>query len=156
MFEALTERLEQTFKKLRGQGKLTERNMTEGLREVRLALLEADVNYKVAKEFIEGVERAAIGRKVLESVTPAQQLIKIVHDELIKVMGDEQVELRMAPTPPTIVMLVGLHGSGKTTTAGKLAKLFRSKGHSPILVAADVYRPAAIDQLRIEIGRAHV
>jgi len=149
MFEALTERLEQTFKKLRGQGKLTERNMTEGLREVRLALLEADVNYKVAKEFIEGVERAAIGRKVLESVTPAQQLIKIVHDELVKVMGDEQVELRMAPTPPTIVMLVGLHGSGKTTTAGKLAKLFRSKGHSPILVAADVYRPAAIDQLRI-------
>ena len=149
MFETLTERLQDTFKKLRGHGKLTERNMQETLREVRLALLEADVNYKVAKQFIEAVEQAAIGKKVVDSVTPAQQLIKIVYDELMEMMGDEPSELRMASSPPTILMLVGLHGSGKTTTAGKLAKLFHSKGHSPMVVAADVYRPAAIDQLRI-------
>ena len=149
MFETLTERLQDTFKKLRGHGKLTERNMQETLREVRLALLEADVNYKVAKQFIEAVEQAAIGKKVVDSVTPAQQLVKIVYDELMEMMGDEPSELRMASSPPTILMLVGLHGSGKTTTAGKLAKLFHSKGHSPMVVAADVYRPAAIDQLRI-------
>ena len=149
MFETLTEKLQKTFKKLRGQGKLTERNMRDALREVRLALLEADVNYKVAKQFVEEVERAAIGKNVLNSVTPAQQLIKIVHDELVKVMGDKRSEIHMAPSPPTILMLAGLHGSGKTTTAGKLAKLYRSRGYSPMLVAADVYRPAAVDQLRI-------
>ena len=156
MFETLTEKLQKTFKKLRGQGKLTERNMREGLREVRLALLEADVNYKVAKQFIEDVERAAAGKRVFDSVTPAQQLIKIVHDELVRIMGDRATEIRMAPSPPTIVMLVGLHGSGKTTTAGKLAKMFRSKGHSPLVVAADVYRPAAVDQLKIVAEQAEV
>jgi signal recognition particle subunit SRP54 len=149
MFETLTEKLQKTFKKLRGQGKLTERNMRDGLREVRLALLEADVNYKVAKQFVEDVEQAAIGKRVFESVTPTQQLIKIVYDELVRILGDKTVEMRMAQSPPTIVMLVGLHGSGKTTTAAKLASMYRSKGHSPLLVAADVYRPAAIDQLRI-------
>jgi len=149
MFEALTEKLQKTFKRLRGQGKLTERNMREGLREVRLALLEADVNYKVAKQFVEDVEQAAIGKRVFDSVTPTQQLIKIVHDELVRILGDKTADIRMASSPPTIVMLVGLHGSGKTTTAGKIASMYRSKGHSPLLVAADVYRPAAIDQLRI-------
>ncbi len=157
MFETLTEKLQSTFKKLRGQGKLTERNMRDGLREVRLALLEADVNYRVAKQFIEDVERSAIGKRVFDSVTPAQQLIKIVHDELVRVMGEKTADIRMAPSPPTIVMLVGLHGSGKTTTGGKLASLYRSKGHSPLLVAADVYRPAAIEQLKIvaeQVGAA--
>jgi len=149
MFETLTERLQKTFKTLRGHGKLTDRNMRETMREVRLALLEADVNYKVAKEFVGAVEQAAIGNRVVDSVTPAQQLIKIVHDELVKVMGDDRSEIHTAPHPPTVLMLVGLHGSGKTTTAGKLAKMLHSKGHSPMLVAADVYRPAAIDQLRI-------
>ena len=156
MFETLSEKLQKTFKKLRGQGKLTERNMREGLREVRLALLEADVNYKVAKELIEDVERAALGKRVLDSVTPAQQLIKIVHDELIRVMGSEASEIRLASSPPTILMLAGLHGSGKTTTAGKLARMFRSKGHSPIVVAADVYRPAAVEQLKIVAEQAGV
>jgi signal recognition particle subunit SRP54 len=149
MFETLTERLQKTFKTLRGHGKLTDRNMRETLREVRLALLEADVNYKVAKQFVGAVEQAAIGNRVVDSVTPAQQLIKIVHDELVKVMGDDRSEIHTAPHPPTVLMLVGLHGSGKTTTAGKLAKMLHSKGHSPMLVAADVYRPAAIEQLRI-------
>jgi len=156
MFEALTEKLQSTFKKLRGQGKLTERNMREGLREVRLALLEADVNYRVAKEFVEEVERVAIGKKVLDSVTPAQQLVKVVYDELVKVMGDERSEIHVAPPTPTVLMLVGLHGCGKTTTAGKLANYFRSKGHSPIVVAADVYRPAAIDQLKVVADQADV
>jgi len=156
MFETLTEKLQKTFKKLRGQGKLTERNMRDGLREVRLALLEADVNYKVAKDFVEDVERVAFGKRVLDSVTPAQQLIKIVHDELIKVMGDKRSEILLASSPPTILMLVGLHGSGKTTTAGKMAKMFRSKGHSPVVVAADVYRPAAIEQLKIVAEQAGV
>ena len=156
MFETLTEKLQNTFKKLRGQGKLTERNMRDGLREVRLALLEADVNYKVAKQFIEDVERTAVGKRVFDSVTPAQQLIKIVHDELVRVMGEKAADICIAPSPPTIVMLVGLHGSGKTTTAGKIASLYRSKGHSPLLVAADVYRPAAIDQLKIVAEQAGV
>ena len=154
MFETLTEKLQKTFKKLKGHGKLTERNMREGLREVRLALLEADVNYKVAKEFIDDVEQAALGKRVFDSVTPAQQLVKIVHDELVKVMGQKTSEIHLASSPPTVLMLVGLHGSGKTTTAGKLAKLYRSKGHSPVLVAADVYRPAAIDQLKIVAQQA--
>jgi signal recognition particle subunit SRP54 len=130
--------------------------MRDGLREVRLALLEADVNYKVAKEFIEQVEQEALGRKVFDSVTPAQQLVKIVHDELVKVMGQKTSEIHLASSPPTVLMLVGLHGSGKTTTAGKLAKLYRSKGHSPVLVAADVYRPAAIEQLKIVAEQAGV
>ncbi len=149
MFESLSERLQVTFKKLRGQGKLSEKNMKEGLREVRMSLLEADVNFKVVKDFIQKVEQSATGGDVLHTVSPTQQLIKIIHDELVDLMGGKTAGLNMAPSPPTIHMLTGLQGSGKTTTAGKLAHHLSRKGHRPMLVAADVYRPAAIAQLQI-------
>lgn len=149
MFESLSEKLQKTFRDLRGLGKLSEKNMKEGLREVRLALLEADVNYKVVKDFVTHVQEKAMGREVLESITPGQQLVKVVHDELVDLLGKNAEQLQFASSPPTALMLIGLQGSGKTTTAGKLARFLRSKGHRPLLVAADVYRPAAIRQLEV-------
>ena len=149
MFESLSEKLQKTFRKLRGLGKLSEKNMTEGLREVRLALLEADVNYKVVKDFIADVREKAMGSEVLDSISPGQQLVKVVHDELVSLMGGKAEPLTFSSEPPSVIMLIGLQGSGKTTTAAKLARQLRSKGHQPLLVAADVYRPAAVKQLQI-------
>ncbi|KPL02876.1 MAG: signal recognition particle [candidate division Zixibacteria bacterium SM1_73] len=149
MFEDLTTKLEGIFKKLRGRGKLTESNIKDALKEVRRALLEADVNYKVVKDFIDQVQEKSIGQEVLRSITPGQQIIKVVHEELIGLLGKIRVEVNFSQKPPTIFMLVGLQGSGKTTACGKLARYYRKKGRFPLLVAADVYRPAAVDQLKI-------
>ncbi len=149
MFESLSDKLQKTFRNLRGLGKLSEKNMKEGLREVRLALLEADVNYKVVKDFIGRVREKASGREVLESITPGQQLVRVVHDELVDLMGGKAEQLVFSSEPPSVIMLIGLQGSGKTTTAAKLARHLRSRGHQPLLVAADVYRPAAVRQLEI-------
>jgi len=148
MFESLSEKLSRTFKKLRGQGRLTEKNIEEALKEVRMALLEADVNYKVVKKFVEDIRQSAMGQEVLDSLTPGQQVIKIVHEELIRLMGGTRQELDLTGRTPFILMLVGLQGSGKTTTAGKLALHLRKKGRNPYLVPADIYRPAAIEQLK--------
>ncbi len=148
MFERLTERFESIFKTLRGQGRISERNVEETLREIRRTLLEADVNFQVAKIFVRRVKERAVGQEVLQSLTPGQQLIKIVHDELIALLGGDNQPLKMADKPPTVIMLVGLQGCGKTTAAGKLARRFKDQGRMPQLVAADVYRPAAIDQLQ--------
>lgn len=153
MFEGLTERLSLVLKKLRGHGRLTEENIAEALREVRLALLEADVNFKVVKGFIERVRERAVGREVLESLTPGQQVVKVVYEELVEVLGKTRAPLTYAPDHPTVVMLVGLHGAGKTTTSAKLARWFVSEGRSPLLVAADTTRPAAREQLQT-LGRA--
>ncbi|NOX37831.1 MAG: signal recognition particle protein [Calditrichaeota bacterium] len=152
MLEDLTAKLETALKKIRGQGKLTEKNIADSLKEIRRALLEADVNYRVAKDFIDAVRQKAVGAEVLRSVTPGQQVVKIVHDELVRLMGESHAEIKMAGIPPTIIMLAGLQGSGKTTFAGKLANYLRKKGRRPMLVAADVYRPAAKEQLKI-IGK---
>jgi signal recognition particle subunit SRP54 len=153
MFESLGEKLESVFRRLRGHGKLTEKNIEEALREVRLALLEADVNFKVVKDFIDRVKGQALGQEVLMSLTPEQQFIKIVHTELVALLGGERTELDLAATPPVVLMLVGLNGSGKTTTSGKLARYLKTElKRSPYLVPADTYRPAAIDQLQI-IGK---
>ncbi len=149
MFQGLTEKLANAFKKFRNKGKLTEADVRDGMREVKLALLEADVNFKVVKDFIKTVTERAVGTEVLESLVPAQQIIKIVNEELVKLMGGESQKLVISPKPPTIVMMVGLQGAGKTTHAGKLAAMYKSKGKTPLLVACDVYRPAAIDQLKI-------
>jgi signal recognition particle subunit SRP54 len=151
MFERLQERLDAAFKKLKGYGKLTEENIKESLREVRIALLEADVNFKVAKDFLEKVKEKALGEGVLTSITPGQLFVKIVHDELCDLLGQVHRPLDVSGSPPVAVMLMGLQGSGKTTTAGKLALLLRKKGRKPLLVPSDVYRPAAIDQL-VKIG----
>jgi signal recognition particle subunit SRP54 len=148
MFESLSEKLSRTFKKLKGQGRLTEKNIQEALKEVRMALLEADVNYKVVKKFVEDIRQSAMGQEVLDSLTPGQQVIKIVHEELIRLMGGSRQELNLTGRTPFTLMLVGLQGSGKTTTAGKLALHLRKKGRNPYLVPADIYRPAAIDQLK--------
>jgi signal recognition particle subunit SRP54 len=148
MFERLTERFESIFKTLRGQGRISERNVEETLREIRRSLLEADVNFQVAKSFVRRVKERAVGHEVLQSLTPGQQFIKIVHDELIGLLGGDNQPLKMADRPPTVIMLVGLQGCGKTTAAGKLAKRFKEQGRMVQLVAADVYRPAAIDQLQ--------
>jgi signal recognition particle subunit SRP54 len=156
MFESLTKRLEGAFKNLRGQGHLTEKNMKDGMQEIRLALLEADVNFKVVKKFIADVQEKAVGEKVLESVHPGQQIVKIVHDELVAIMGQKHEGLEKAGAPPTIIMMVGLQGQGKTTTAGKLALMLKKKGQKPLLVGADVYRPAAIQQLEIVAKQAGV
>jgi signal recognition particle subunit SRP54 len=147
MFDNLSDRLQKIFKNLRGQGKLTEANITESLREVRMALLEADVHYKVAKDFVAGIAQRAVGQEVMQSLTPGQQVIKIVHEELSALMGGAAEPLRLSGRPPVPLMLVGLQGSGKTTTAGKLARKLSNDGRRPCLVPADVYRPAAIDQL---------
>ena len=147
MFDELTDKLEQTFARLRGKGTLTEADIKEGLREVRRVLLEADVNFTLTREFLERVEKAAIGVNQLKGVNPAQQLVKIVYDELTAMLGERQEGLKLGTIPPTVVMMVGLQGSGKTTTAGKLARKLKAEGRQVRLVAADVYRPAAIDQL---------
>jgi signal recognition particle subunit SRP54 len=149
MLEDLTQKLESAFKRLRGYGKLSETNISDSLKEVRRALLEADVNYKVAKDFIATVQEKAIGEEVLRSVTPGQMIVKIVHDEMVKLLGSTTTQMKTAGIPPTIIMLSGLQGSGKTTFAGKLADYLIKRGRKPLLVAADVYRPAAIQQLRV-------
>ena len=148
MFENLSAKLEGIFKKLRGHGKLTEQNIQEALKEVRIALLEADVNFKVVKDFIQSVEKRAIGQEVMASLTPAQQLIKIVKEEVTSLMGGEEQRIHLSGSPPVPIMLVGLHGCGKTTTAAKLARYFKEGKKRPYLVPADVYRPAAIEQLQ--------
>ena len=148
MFENLSDRLDAAFRKLKGHGKLSEKNIEDGLKEVRMALLEADVHYRVTKGFIADVKERALGQEVLASLTPAQQLIKIVNEELTELMGSQNEDLNLAGPSPVAIMLVGLQGSGKTTTAGKLSVFLRKKGRKPFLVPADVYRPAAIDQLK--------
>ncbi len=149
MFENLTDRLESAFKKLRGHGRLTEENIQEAMGEVRTALLEADVNFGVVKEFIAAVTEKAIGREVLTSLSPGQQVVKIVHDELVELLGSQAQPLKLDGRQPVVIMLAGLQGSGKTTTAAKLARQLKEKGRSPLLVPADVYRPAAIEQLQV-------
>src|SRR5687767_3766885 len=152
MFDELSEKLEATFARLRGRGVLTEADIKEGLREVRRVLLEADVNFQLTREFLERVEKKAVGISALRTVSPAQQLVKVVHDELAGMLGERREPLRIGTVPPGIVMMVGLQGSGKTTTAAKLARKLKAEGRSVRLVAADVYRPAAIDQLET-LGR---
>jgi len=147
LFESLTEKLESIFKKLKGKGLLKEEDVEVALKEIRLALLEADVNFKVVKDFVQKIREKAVGKEVLESLTPGQQVIKIVNDELCELLGKTNSKIPLAPNPPTIIMMVGLHGSGKTTTSAKLARLFKKEGRRPLLVAADLQRPAAIDQL---------
>lgn len=147
-FEGLADRLQQTMQKIRGKGKVSEADVKEMMREVRLALLEADVNFKVVKDFIKRVSERAVGQDVMKSLTPGQQVIKIVQEELTELMGGEQSKIAVANKPPTVIMMVGLQGAGKTTTTGKLANLLRKKhNRKPMLVAADIYRPAAIKQL---------
>jgi signal recognition particle subunit SRP54 len=148
MFENLTTKLDGIFKRLRGHGKLTEENIQEAMKEVRIALLEADVNFKVVKDFIQSVQNRAIGQEVMSSLTPAQQLIKVVKEEMTSLMGTEEGGIHLAGSPPVPIMLVGLHGCGKTTTAAKLARYFKERKKRPYLIPADVYRPAAIDQLQ--------
>src|SRR2546425_1390774 len=149
MFETLSEKLQRVFKNLRGEGRLTEQHIEEALKEIRIALLEADVNFKVVKQFTEAVKAKAIGEEVFQSLTPGQQVVKIVRDELIEILGGANVRLNFASQPPTVIMLVGLQGSGKTTSSGKLAKWLEKNGHRPMLVSVDVYRPAARDQLKV-------
>ncbi len=156
MFANLAERLQDTFKKLRGKGRLTESDVTEALREVRLALLEADVNFKVVKDFIAKIKERVVGQELLASLNPAQHVIKIVHDELSLLMGGSNSKINLAPKPPTVVMMVGLNGAGKTTTSAKLANLLRKQGRRPLLVAADVYRPAAVKQLQVLGGQLNI
>lgn len=155
-FEGLSEKLSAAFKKLRSKGKLTETDVREAMREVRLALLEADVNYKVAKDFTAAIAERAIGSRVMESLTPAQMVIKIVNEELCSLMGGQAARLASASRPPCIVMMCGLQGSGKTTQSAKLAKMLKSEGHRPLLAACDVYRPAAIKQLQVVGEKAGV
>ncbi len=147
MFEKLQERLDVIFKKVKGYGKLSESNVKDSLREVRVALLEADVNYKVAKDFLEKVKEKALGEEVMTSITPGQKFIKVVYEEMCELLGETNKPLDVAGSPPVPVMLLGLQGSGKTTTAGKLALYLRKKGRKPLLVPTDIYRPAAIAQL---------
>ncbi len=149
MFQSLTDKLANAFKKFKNKGKLTEADVREGMREVKLALLEADVNFKVVREFVKSVTERAVGAEVLESLLPAQQIIKIVNEELIKLMGSEESKLEISSKPPTVVMMVGLQGAGKTTHSGKIAAMYKKKGKTPLLVACDVYRPAAVKQLQI-------
>ena len=149
MFQNLADKLSNAFKKFKSKGKLTEVDVKEGMREVKLALLEADVSFKVVKEFVKRVTERAVGSEVLESLLPGQQVVKIVHEELIVLMGKTQAKLEIAPKPPTIIMMVGLQGAGKTTHSGKIAGLYKKQGKNPLLVACDVYRPAAIKQLQV-------
>ena len=148
MFENLQEKLQRAFKNLRGQGKLSEENIQEALKEIRMALLEADVNFKVVKQLIDQIQAKAVGQEVMTALSPAQQVVKIVHDELVEILGRDTAKLRFG-TPPTVVLMAGLQGSGKTTTAGKLAAWLKKGGHRPMLVSVDVYRPAARQQLKI-------
>jgi len=149
MFENLSEKLQRAFKNLRGQGKLTEENIQEALKEIRMALLEADVNFKVVRELVEHIREKAVGTEVMTSLSPAEQVVKVVHDELINLLGKDTAKLKFASQPPTIVLMAGLQGSGKTTTSGKLAHWLKNGGHRPMLVSVDVYRPAAREQLKV-------
>ena len=156
MFQSLTEKLNNAFKKFRSKGKLTEADVKAGMREIKLALLEADVNFKVVKSFINTVSERAVGTEVLESLMPAQQIVKIVNEELINIMGGTQSKLTISSKPPTVIMMVGLQGAGKTTHAGKLAGMYKKQGKRPLLVACDVYRPAAIKQLEVVGGQLDI
>jgi len=149
MFENLSDKLQRVFKNLRGEGKLTEQHLDEALKEIRMALLEADVNFKVVKQFTDSVKSKAIGQEVMQSLSPGQQVVKIVRDELIEMLGGTNVRINFASQPPSTIMLVGLQGSGKTTSSGKLAKWLQKGGHRPLLVSVDVYRPAAREQLKV-------
>ncbi|KUO52395.1 MAG: signal recognition particle [Desulfitibacter sp. BRH_c19] len=149
LFSGLSEKLQDTFKRLKGKGKLSEADIDVAMREVRIALLEADVNFKVVKKFINKVKERAIGKEVLESLTPGQQVIKIVNDELVNLMGEKEANIAFSSKSPTVIMMVGLQGSGKTTSSAKLARTFKKKGRSPLLAACDIYRPAAIKQLEV-------
>src|SRR5258706_5088941 len=149
MVDNVSDKLQRVFKNLRGEGKLTAANMDAALREIRVALLEADVNFKVVKQVIEAVKETAMGEEVLSALPPTQQVIKIVRDELTHILGSHQAKLRFANEPPSVIMIVGLQGSGKTTSTGKLARWLSKNGHSPMLVSVDVYRPAAREQLRV-------
>ncbi len=149
MFQSLSDKLANAFKKFRNRGRLTEADVKEGMREIKLALLEADVNFKVVREFVKRVSERAVGSDVLESLLPAQQIVKIVNEELVELMGRENAKLEISSAPPTVIMMCGLQGAGKTTHAAKLAGMYKKKGKNPLLVACDVYRPAAIDQLKV-------
>src|SRR5262252_4500202 len=149
MFENLQERLQRTFKSLRGQAVLNEENIQETLRELRLALLEADVHFKVVKQFIDQVQAKALGQQVMTSLSPAEQVVKVVRDEMVEILGKDTAKLKFASQPPTVVLMAGLQGSGKTTTSGKLANWLKNGGHRPLLVSVDVYRPAAREQLKV-------
>ena len=149
MFENLQEKLQRAFKSLRGQARLSEENIAEALREIRLALLEADVNFKVVKELIDRIQAKAVGQEVLTALSPGEQVIKIVRDELVETLGKDTARMKFSSQPPTVVLMAGLQGSGKTTTSGKLAHWFKIGGHRPLLVSVDVYRPAAREQLKI-------
>ena len=149
MFQSLTDKLTNAFKKFKNKGKLTEADVKEGMREIKLALLEADVNFKVVRDFVKTVTERAVGSEVLESLLPAQQIVKIVNEELVSLMGGTQSKLTIAPKPPTVIMMVGLQGAGKTTHAAKIAGMYKKQGKNPMLVACDVYRPAAITQLHV-------
>src|SRR6201986_4086170 len=156
MFENLSDKLQRVFKNLRGEGKLSAENMESALREIRMALLEADVNFRVVKQLIENIKVKALGEEVLSSLSPSQQVIKIVHEELIKILGSHEAKLRYANDPPSVFLIVGLQGSGKTTSTGKLARWLSKNGHRPMLVSVDVYRPAAREQLKViarEVGQ---
>ena len=149
MFENLQEKLQRAFKSLRGQARLSEENIGQALREIRLALLEADVNFKVVKELIDRIQAKAVGQEVLTALSPGEQVIKIVRDELVETLGKDTARMKFASQPPTVVLMAGLQGSGKTTTSGKLANWFKTGGHRPLLVSVDVYRPAAREQLKV-------
>jgi signal recognition particle subunit SRP54 len=156
MFDNLSEKLQRVFKNLRGEGRLSAENMESALREIRMALLEADVNFRVVKQLIENIKVKAMGEEVLSALSPSQQVIKIVHEEMIKILGSHESKLRFANEPPSVIMVVGLQGSGKTTSTGKLARWLSKNGHSPMVVSVDVYRPAAREQLKViakEIGQ---
>ena len=155
-FESLSEKITGVFKRLKNKGKLSESDVKAAMREVRLALLEADVNYKVAKDFTNTITERAVGEKVMESLTPAQMVIKIVNEELVSLMGGESARIEFASKPPTVIMMCGLQGSGKTTHSGKLAKMLKAQNHRPLLVACDIYRPAAIEQLKVVGKNAEV
>ncbi len=149
MFENLQEKLQRAFKTLRGQAKLTEENIDEALREIRMALLEADVNFKVVKQLIDQIRAKAVGQEVMTALSPGEQVIKILRDELVEVLGKDTARVKFASQPPTVVLMAGLQGSGKTTTSGKLANWLKQGGHRPLLVSVDVYRPAAREQLKV-------
>jgi len=156
VFSSLADKLQETFKKLRNKGKLTEKDVTEAMREVRVALLEADVSFKVVKDFIGKVKERAVGQEVLESLTPGQHVVKIVHEELTSLMGSSQSKIVISSKPPTVIMLVGLQGAGKTTSGGKLASYLKKQGRQPLLVAGDIYRPAAVKQLQVLGGQLDI
>ena len=149
MFDTLSEKLQRIFKNLKGEGRITEQHLDETLKEIRIALLEADVNFKVVKQFTEAVKQKSLGQEVMQSLSPGQQIVKVVHDELIEILGGENVRMNFTSQPPTVIMMIGLQGSGKTTSTGKLAKWLSKTNHRPMMVSVDVYRPAARDQLKV-------